>query len=393
MKYSVIQNLKKQKKYQKEQINFARAICTKLYPNGKIYTLKCCLFYLLCEYEIEYINNGKDILINNYLKKREDYNEIMVNLKKILENKYNLLNLNLKYRPVKSIIKLFFLIKKMICERIGNIRIASLILMLEDLLKELKKTEFKEKILITFFDSNFEENLLTQYFKEKGKKTITLQHGQYRCLEEGKEDSNIEAYKNFLSDYIFVWGEKTKNELLKVGIEEKKIKVVGALKDFKSKKYAKKNKRVFTVILDGENNFNSNINLIKRANEISNELKMKYQIRYHPMNKKRRYYKYIKKEYYLQDGKEILSSNFYILHMTSVFIELLANSQEMYIYDDEYQQEIFKISGITFSDLKSFKKIYKNSKIDYKKIYGLFNRDDIFEKLKQNYIEEIKKII
>lgn len=384
MKYEKIQKLKKEQKYIIDGINYIKAIAIKLYPEGIFYTLKCCIFYLFYTYKIEYINKNQDILINNYIRNRKDYLEINNKLKTILNKRYNILNIYTEFKIIEFPTKLTKLLYFMYKYKILNFRISSLVLILKDLYKKVKKIQFKEKLFISFCDALFEDNLLTQYFNIIGIKTATLQHGQYRFLKSGLETADAEVYLNFCSNYLFSWGEKTKIEMKKGKVSEEKIFLCGVLKSFtntsrNSLLYADND--IFGIILNGETYKDSNITMIKIANDIANKYNLKYIIRLHPMNNLKNYEKYINKSYFITylkniSGEEYSSKvNFSLLHMTGVFVEMLSTKSPFFILDDKYTEDIFKLDGLHFSNLEEFSKVYEKYKKDKEYMNILLNKE------------------
>ena len=384
MKSEEIQELKKEKKYIFDNINYIKAISVKLYPNTVLYSLECCYFYLFYSYDIEYINKNQNILINNYIKKRKDYKEINERLKGILNNRYNLINIYTKFKILKvppKLIKLIYILYK---NKSLNIRIFSLILMLKELYIKIKKINFKEELFISFCDAHCEENLLTQYFNNIEVKTLTLQHGQYRFLKPGFETADAEAYLNFCSNYLLSWGEKTKIEMEKGGVSKEKILLCGALKEFtdiSKKALSFANNNIFGIILNGETYRKSNITMINIANKIAEKYNLKYIIRLHPMNNIKVYEKFINKSYFIKylkniSGEEYSSQvNFSLLHMTGVFVEMLSIKSPFFVLEDEYTEEIFKLEGLYFSNLEEFNKIYEEYRENNEKMYIILDKE------------------
>lgn len=383
MKYEEIQKLKKSNDYTENRINYILPIAIRLYPKSFFYSLKCLVFYLFFEPKVEYFNNGKNILINNYTKNRKDYNDIVNKLKNILGDNYNSLNIYDTFNFSRILIRIKRLIIFMIKDK--NIRIASLILYLKTLYKELEKKKFQEKLFISFCDAYFEENLLAQYFKNKTMITITLQHGQYRYIKPGKETADVEAYLNFVSDYIFCWGEKTKLEFLKAKINPKRIVPLGALKDFTNNSSENLNiidNNLFCIILDGETYLESNRKMLQLANKIAKFYKLNYVIRFHPMNDKKYYLKFVDMKYYkpINSQEEISKKvKFNILHMTGVFVEMLSLKIPFFVFCDEYTEDIFKLDSFCFSTLEEFDNIFYKLDIN--------NEENILEIMKQEYIK------
>jgi hypothetical protein len=73
-----------------------------------------------------------------------------------------------------------------------------------------------QKAVVTVCDALMNEHIITSVAKKKGIKTYTLQHGMVG-----------ETFVPVVSDYIFVWGDISKNELIELGVPEKKVIVSG----------------------------------------------------------------------------------------------------------------------------------------------------------------------
>lgn len=399
MNYEDIQKLKKE--YDYCEFNYIRPMSIRLYSKSIKLVIKCFLQAILFEPNIDYKNNDSNILVSYAFEKdrRKDYDEIIENLKFMLNN-YNeiflLYKLNILKIPIEILIFIWNLIFFKLNHKVkffDRIKINSLYMTAKKLEKKLKNLNLKEDLLISFCDAHFEENILTQIFKLKSGKTITLQHGQYRFMEKGHEDENAEAYMNFISDYMFVWGNKTKNEIKKGNIDVKRLYIVGALKNFSQKEKKKIKNGVFGLILDGEIYKESNLSMVSLANIISKEFGKKFFIRFHPMNNRGYYEEYVLKENYI-DFDTAKEGEFFILHKTSVLIEMLGNSQKIFIYNDKYQEEIFRIDDILFSDYESFINCFnKELDFNYIELYKEFNIDDTFEILKNNYLNSINEIM
>jgi len=364
------------------------------------------------EIRVRYQNNGSKIIVSYSFKKgyRKDYDFISDSIKNIIRD-YNQIEFQKKIsliKSVKKILRFITLIKKE--KRVktfsDKVRIVSLEIQLSELLEELNQFEFKEKLLISFCDFNFEENLLTQLFNLRGLKTATLQHGQYRKLKQGLETADVEAYLGFISDYIFTWGPKTTEEFVKAGISKERILEVGALKKFTDRKIFTNSceLKTFGIVLDGEIYSDSNIKMIQMANKISKEYLFRYYIRPHPMNKIKKYEKYVEKKYYsgiIRENSEYVKKvDFSLLHMTSVFVEMLSMNAPFFIFEDKKTEDIFKLKLVSFKNFKEFKDKYMyyrcNKKSFLKELdtyYTDFNCSKSIGELRQNYLKTIEKII
>lgn len=143
--------------------------------------------------------------------------------------------------------------------------------------------------LITFFDARLYDNILVQCFKQHNIPTATLQHGHFiasKTKARNMHELDL-CFEGFISDKMFVWGEYTKNEAIKNGIEPSRIQSVGCPKYIGYKKQDKKHiNHLFGIVLDGEGavNCKSNIEMIKIANEVAKVKAIKYVMKPHPVS-------------------------------------------------------------------------------------------------------------
>lgn len=412
MDFRCIQKLKKNPLLLGDDgINYARVMAAKLYPNSNIYTFKCFLLAIFFEPAIYYIKKESDILVSSNLehKKRKDYFYISSKIKSYLHSSQLFFHRKLKLHYVfYNILGLFILLKKnryLVKSSLDILRISSLELYYKKIPPKLDNIQFEKiKIYISFCDSYLEENLITQYFKGKEVITSTLQHGQYKYIKKGEENTESEAYLNFISDFIFVWGKATEKEFIKAGINRNRIIRVGALKEFTNRKAYRvaSSKKKFLIIMNGETNSKSNCEMIKIANVISRKYQLFYDIRLHPDNK---LYKYLKltNENFLGTYKNkkncMTDYMFSIIHMTGVFVEILSANLPFFLYDNKFTADIFKHKLITFGTIKEFDKKYyymlNNEDIfldELNSLYSHFNIANNDLHLRNNYIQAINAI-
>ena len=251
-----------------------------------------------------------------------------------------------------------------------------------------KNLNFDYDLITTFCDAHNVEHYIAQRYKNSGVKTITLQHGQYKVIKNEYIIGDNEAYNNFISDYILLWGEKTKDEFLKAGISEDRLIVVGALKNKFYSKFTDLLSNHFCVSLDGEAYEQSNFAMINIANQISDKIAANYTIRFHPKNNKTKYIKATNK-YYVDQNYNF--AYFQIIHMSSVIFEYLTKNIPIYVFYDEQSEEIFNIEDVIFNDLESFLKVNKNyhdKKIIISNIKTRFIEDNPYNNYKR-FIEKM----
>lgn len=411
MDFSSIQELKKNPILFSNNINYGRVMSAKLYPNGKMYTAKCFILAAIFEPTLKYTDINSNVIIskNFELEKRSDYlfifnqlrnfipsNQLVFHRKKSIGSFFR--NMVMIYKNYKK--------NRAIDDSFHNIlRISSLELYYKKLPEKLNCLDLKSKLYISFCDSYLEENLLTQYFNQKKISTATLQHGQYKYIRAGFENTETEAYLNFISNYLFAWGKITEREFLKAGIRKSRILTVGALKEFTDRKSdsTKTAGNRFLIILDGETHHESNINMIKAANKISEKFQLEYDIRYHPDNYRKNYVK-VTNNYY-HESYNVAHDNlsyyeFSILHMSGVFVEMLSYNLPFFVYEDKYTEDIFKLELITFKTTQDFKKLYiymRSNKVTFLErldhLYLQYNISINNTQLRENYIFAVNNIL
>lgn len=169
---------------------------------------------------------------------------------------------------------------------------------LDEVKKEIDVTVFD--LLVTFCDAYLIDNYFTQYCNQKGLITATLQHGQFLESNE-EEDFFSSGFEGFASDYFLAWGEYTKKQAVKSGIQDEKIVCVGVPQyvddEIKEQKNSNRFGR-FCVILDGNDYSKDNDQMVKVVDHFAKKTNLEYSIKLHPAA--------IKKDY----ANEINSNNF-----------------------------------------------------------------------------------
>lgn len=189
------------------------------------------------------------------------------------------------------------------------------------------------RFFVTYYDLAPDQNYFIQKCKSIGVATMTLQHGTFSRKKNVKTvvDSGIE-FSGSLSDYFLAWNEYTKDEALKVGMNSKKIKVLGIPKycSVKDCKTPPNNcNKVFGVILNNGNLDFYNKKMIECANEIYAKTGYRYVLRYHPWQKGNEYTGYLGDGFlHNTDNTKPITDylkevDFSIVSNSSVFVELL----------------------------------------------------------------------
>jgi hypothetical protein len=211
------------------------------------------------------------------------------------------------------------------------------------------KIKSNYKNYISFCDSYLDENYIAQWIRlNYDTVTFTLQHGQYKFTKSGNESNDSDAYENFVSHYIFVWGESTKKEFIKANIPSEKIIVAGSLKPFTSKiKFnfdINGNTKLICVALDGDQTYKSNINLLEIIIDFCRENGFGYYLRFHPRSNIKFYKKYLLNEFFKGKVDSITmyqkNISFMVLHTSGVIIEAITNKIPFFLYIDNLSESI-----------------------------------------------------
>lgn len=368
-----IEQIRNHKALTIDGINYGRVIAMDLYDTTLRGYIKQLVKCLLFEYQVK--RKGEcDCILEYSLSyvKRRDYDGIRDFFLKIFPD-FSYLSID-KVKSIKHIFsKVIFCFVRWMRFLINGVKSPFLCAILVTEYKPLERKIIdvvcfdKIKLATSFCDAKGEDNLFTQLANARGVKTVTLQHGQYRVLSEENEKADVEAYKNFISDYLLAWGEVTKREFIKGGISGERVLPVGALKSFSGAAIAPKHKSkgVFGVVLCGEIYAGTNMDMINLANKLAEKYGLKYFLRMHPKNNVKRYLKYVNKdvlsEYSVNVKNEeyVEKVDFSIIHMTGVFVELLGLNSVLFVYDDKYMEDLFKIVPYTFSEEKKLFSLYE----------------------------------
>ncbi|WP_102386747.1 hypothetical protein [Vibrio cyclitrophicus] len=170
----------------------------------------------------------------------------------------------------------------------NTINLRSLLLECCDLYSFQNRQLFKEFIaqfdgiqrVQTFCDAHPVENIVCCAAKEMGIITETLQHGFYRKVNE--DNPNSLAYRNFISDYIYMWDEESKLQFSLCGISPKRIIVTDGFLKSNSICIHEGSSKYIGVVLNGPNDESLNKKIINVAINMARRDDQKIIIRLHP---------------------------------------------------------------------------------------------------------------
>jgi hypothetical protein len=401
-----IQELKTDTDFINEEINFIKVIAAKLYSLNKKEFIKFFLLGLFYWPDFKLQRKNKDnsgfLFSKNFnCNARPDYQDIYDNVSSIQDN--TTLNIDRKVSPV-SIIDFALKFPKRLIKNYSKkltilevLAITSLEVYFLRVLDEVKKIDLNQfQFYLSFCDSYLEENLLAQYCKNKKIKTATLQHGQFKYTKNNIT-TDSEAYLNFVSDFIIVWGEATKKEFSRAGVDKTRIIVAGVPKHIygcssKTDKYS----AFACIYLNGDLHSDSNNDMLKIAVTVLRKKNLNYKIRCHPSSS------FVVKENYNTDplfkGYSLeRGGNFEynILHISGVLVDLLMNNENTIIYQDKKNIGLYHDLNIGFSTEIELTKIMTEKKKLTEKIKlakKYLNVAEDFDSINDNYLLAFDKI-
>jgi hypothetical protein len=383
------------------------------------YVIKHVLARLITNYLVisKTVNNGNKSLLFTFKYQREDHDrywnefKLISNIRNELELKYYY-SLSLNKEITHDILK-FFKIYQLLKE-IDSIKSRIwLSLQLLNALKIISKLEAFDKeynAVYMFYDGGFEGNIVSQFYKQQGATTITLQHGQCLYRDHRHDRINQSVILNFISDYCLCKGEFAKNQFVKAGFDESRLLPLGNLdfsKGFDERKLVNDEKKAFCVFLDTPSYpfyKESTKQLIDAANFFCKEYDFTYLIKPHPADKEKSYLESLDRKY----CKEILDSNHYleeigkkidfsIFHASAIYADLLLRNIKAYKLETEIDFDIVLDEFDTFTsidELHEKNEIWINT--DVSKKYAFFKeQNELYSNpydVKRRYQDFIKSL-
>lgn len=136
------------------------------------------------------------------------------------------------------------------------------------------------KKYLCMFNALFLESILTQYFKNIGVPTYSLDEGVHFIYKTNTPVDSIQ-YENMQTDTLLCWGQYTKDEYESFGISSDRVVVGGYPLIVKKAPFIKKDRITNVVLLLARSIFDaSNINMLRELSTFSN--KYKFYIKLHP---------------------------------------------------------------------------------------------------------------
>ena len=232
--------------------------------------------------------------------------------------------------------------------------------------------KYNFEVLVVFADMQPVESLIVQYFRQKAKKTVTLQHGLF--LEHGwNANLNEVNYTNIISEYFLTWGKENKKLIQKYN-QDVKVVICGNPMIFPVVKEHNEIKiKFFSVMFDSNLWQKYNQNMLDIANCVSKETEYKINIRFHPANNVKDYT--IDKKYIIDDPSLNYHNSEFILGHTSSMIHVCMRQGLV----------VFKMSSDMPHSYINTKFYFSNCGNILKKIENL----DKYKEIDYNHIEYI----
>jgi len=184
------------------------------------------------------------------------------------------------------------------------------------------KNNYDFDVIVFFADMQPVENLLAQYFRGKGKKTITLQHGLYVDYKQ-YETVNCINYLHQPSEYFLAWGRCTK-ALIETNHPKNEVIICGKpIIGFTGNKVeAHKIVSYISVVLDQNIFLEENILMLDIVYKYARRNNVSVNVRFHPYNKFTDYEKFLDNAVTVSEG-ELSDSLFVVGHTSSLLYELM----------------------------------------------------------------------
>ena len=365
----------------------------------------------------ETCNVTDKFLLFTFHYNRKDHDEYWDNFKQISNIKNEIeLQYKYSYRINKELIgnvykfaKIFSALDKIKLLK-SRIWLSLQLLVALKIISKLEATHREYNAVFMFYDGGFEGNIVSQFYKQQGATTITLQHGQCLYRDKNHDRINQSVILNFISDYCICKGEFAKKQFIKAGFDESRLLPLGNL-DFSDELYegiiTEDEKKALCVFLDTPSYpfyKESTKQLIDAANFFCKEYDFIYFIKPHPADKEKSYLESINRKY----CKEILDSNhsldeigiridFSIFHASAIYADLLLRNIKAYKLVTEINFDIVLDEFDTFTsidELHEKNEIWINT--DVSKKYAFFKeQNELYSNpydVKRRYQDFIKSL-
>jgi hypothetical protein len=235
-------------------------------------------------------------------------------------------------------------------------------------LESIKQYNFD--VLVVFADMQPIDNLLVQHYKEKGKITVTLQHGLFVDYE-GTHNISAVSYKSVVSHYFLAWGVGNK-ELIERHNSDCNAIVCGNPAIKKYYNCANVKRKFFTVILDWDVFEKENTEMIDMAEKLAEMIKMDFQVRYHPSNDKSKYT--VSPVFLIQEGVlDFMCSEFILGHTSSLIHVAQRLGKKVFKYNTTVPTNLIDKRCLIDSENDIVYKLYNETNSAHSKIKETVN--------------------
>ncbi|WP_299004348.1 hypothetical protein [uncultured Caulobacter sp.] len=367
--HKLINQFKLSKSAEAGGINYANVIATQLYDESILAAAKRALFALFYSAKLNAVSPGEGEILVFYSSKskgRHDYDFVIDALLRAAGEGgayvevTETLNPFQIFRTMMEVLPALKAVSGYRAHGIDRLCAALLIAKYRSYQSTLASLLLQRRRLVTFCDAFPLDNLIAQMAKVQGVHTVTAQHGQYRLLDKTNMSADAEAYANFVSDCMLCWGEATRAEFSRVGIERSRFCVTGWIRKWDGLSSVPRpmaGQKLFGVMLNGANGMSANLALLEAAKEVSRSVGLRYLVRAHPHTKLDSLRPLIDEncEDIVHMGiHEYLSMvSFSLGHMSGAIVEVLEVLHPTYLFDDGSLADVFRVDGLSYGDTDS----------------------------------------
>lgn len=232
------------------------------------------------------INTDKKVLFSIGTYKRDDYYELLkyartgldsdlVDLSKLRKSfKFSLKNINFSFKYIFG--------RKIDLSLTSKLSLVSSLTYMLNIIDELEKNPFPTHVqkFCSFCSMLNYEAILDYYFQKNGIQTYTLQHGLWFIYDSYPID--VVVYENFVAKNLLCWGEYTKDEFIKFGVDKDRLLIAGYPRKTK-KLVEKKCQNLKILILFARVQYHkNNLRIIELLKELSNSIDIEVEFKLHP---------------------------------------------------------------------------------------------------------------